>query len=331
VLGYLALDLLQHAGAGQREDPVRLREPRQAGEVMVVGREVGKRIDAEDRVEELGLERQAPGVGVDGRHAIGDAGIGNPLLVLGRAEPQVRRPHLHAELAREEDRLRRPTATEIEHAHPGLQLDDLGEPLGQPQRVGAAADARDQPIRVVARGAREQGGEEPGIHRYGQLLWHLVELPRKSLLRGPKQLPPLQALKWFSAAGRAIDAVQDQLAAREGDLDLRQAVAFGEPERDVRRELAGAERAAVPVEQRQQIRERPPDLRVEADGRTFASRALRLHVGVLVVEPIELFRERLLRGPEEARRSLGSGIFLRTSEDAWAHRESLLGCYARRA
>ena len=64
-----------------------------------------------------GLERQRPRVGVDGGHALLDAGVADPLLVLGGAEPEVRRPHLHAELARQEDRLRRQPAAEVEDAH----------------------------------------------------------------------------------------------------------------------------------------------------------------------------------------------------------------------
>ena len=145
-----------------------------------------------------GLERQRPRVGVDGGHAIVDAGVADPLLVLGRAEPQVGGPHLDAELAGQEDRLGGAAAAEIEHAHARLQLDGLAEPLGQPQRVGAAADAGDQPVGVVARGARKAIGEEAGVGSHAR-----GHAPNRGRTR---MIPPRRRPLYCARAGRRSTA-----------------------------------------------------------------------------------------------------------------------------
>src|SRR2546422_499423 len=67
---------------------------------------------------------------------------------------------LHAELAAEEDRRRRPPAAEVEHPQAGPQVQRGREPLGQPQRVGSAADAGDDPLGMVLRRAGRSLGDE---------------------------------------------------------------------------------------------------------------------------------------------------------------------------
>ena len=72
----------------------------------------------------------------DGEHAVGDVGLGNALPVLVRRYPEVGCPHLYAELARQEDGRDRGAAPEVEHAHPGLELEHLRQPLGEPKTFG---------------------------------------------------------------------------------------------------------------------------------------------------------------------------------------------------
>ena len=117
-----------------------------------------------DGVEELRGERQRPGVGVDRKDAVLDPGIPDALKFLRGAEPQVGGPDLHAELAPKEDGRCPAAATEVQHAHAGPQVHRLGQPLGQPQRVGPAADAGDDPLGVVARRAGKPLRDKPLIH-----------------------------------------------------------------------------------------------------------------------------------------------------------------------
>src|SRR5262249_31416322 len=58
-----------------------------------------------------------------------------------------------------------PPAPEVQHPHPGPQVQNLREPLGEPQRVSPAADPGEDPLRVVGRGAGEPRAGEPFVHR----------------------------------------------------------------------------------------------------------------------------------------------------------------------
>ena len=70
------------------------------------------------RVEEPVRERQRVRFGLDREHAVRDSRFLDAAPVLCRFDPEVGGPHLHAELAREEDRRDRGAAAEVEHAHP---------------------------------------------------------------------------------------------------------------------------------------------------------------------------------------------------------------------
>jgi hypothetical protein len=72
------------------------------------------------------------GVGVNREHAVGDACVADAGQPLVGAEPQVRGPHLHAELAVQEDRRRAAAAAQVD-PHAGPQLHRLDQPLGEPQ------------------------------------------------------------------------------------------------------------------------------------------------------------------------------------------------------
>ena len=155
VPGDRVVNLAQEPGQGDAHRTARLDEPGEVVQVQVVRAVVHEGVDGHDGVEESLGERQRPGVGADREDAVLDAGVPNPLDVLRGAEPQVRRPDLHAELAAEEDRRQSAPASEVQHPHAGPQVERFGEPLGQPQRVGAPADPRQHPLRVVSRGARK--------------------------------------------------------------------------------------------------------------------------------------------------------------------------------
>jgi hypothetical protein len=60
---------------------------------------------------------------VDREHPVVDLGVEGPPVVLRGAEPQVGRPHLHAELAPEENRRQRPPAAQVQHAQAGAQVE----------------------------------------------------------------------------------------------------------------------------------------------------------------------------------------------------------------
>ena len=100
-------------------------------------------------------------VGVDGEDAVFDAGIADALESFGRAEPEVGGPDLHAEFAAQKDRRHPATATEVEHAHAGLEVERFGQPFGQPQRIGRATEARDHPLGMIG----ADRGNRSGINR----------------------------------------------------------------------------------------------------------------------------------------------------------------------
>src|SRR5262249_18428977 len=104
VLGDGALDLAHESGARDADPAAGLHEASEVAEVQVVRSKIRKCVDAHDRIEELGREWQRASVGVDREHAVVDARVADALEVLRSAEPQVDGPHLHAELAPEEDR-----------------------------------------------------------------------------------------------------------------------------------------------------------------------------------------------------------------------------------
>ena len=151
------VDLLHEPGAGDAHRAARFHEPGEVVQVQVVRAVVEERVDRHDGVEELRGERQRAGIGVDREDAVLDAGVPDALQVLRGAEPQVGGPDLHAELAAQEDRRRRASTAEIQHPHAGPQVERLGQPLGQPQRVGPAAGTRRAPTRG---GTSRRGGIE---------------------------------------------------------------------------------------------------------------------------------------------------------------------------
>src|SRR5207247_6139528 len=125
---------------------------------------IHKRVNAHDGVEELGGEWQGPCVRVDRENPVLYAGIADPLEVLGDAEPQVSGPYLDAELTVEKDRGQGAPAAEVQHAHAGPQVQRPSKPLGQPQGIGPAADAGNDPPGVIRRRAGKVLQEEPLIH-----------------------------------------------------------------------------------------------------------------------------------------------------------------------
>ena len=74
-------------------------EPDEVAEVEVGGPEVLVRIEAHDRVEVVGRERELVGFGVHRVHEVLDARGPDADLVLLGHDPEIRGPHLGAELA----------------------------------------------------------------------------------------------------------------------------------------------------------------------------------------------------------------------------------------
>jgi hypothetical protein len=104
MIGNWAFDFLHQSGSGDAQSATRFQESRQVDEIEVIRAIVGKRIDADHRVEELRGERQCARVRVDGEDAFGNAGVSNPQEILSRAEPKVGGPNLNSELTVQEDR-----------------------------------------------------------------------------------------------------------------------------------------------------------------------------------------------------------------------------------
>lgn len=117
--------------------------------VGVIGAVVLEGVDRYDHVEELCGEWQGMRLGMDGVDALRDPGIAYALKIIRGAEPEIGGPYLHAEFAMQKDRRHRPAAPEVEDAHPGAQIQQLTQPLGEPERIGAASAAPDHPLRMI--------------------------------------------------------------------------------------------------------------------------------------------------------------------------------------
>ena len=161
MIGNRTFDFLHQSGPGNSHRAARLHKLSEVVQVQVVRPVVREGIDAHDGVEELRGERQRPGIGMDRKHAVLDAGIPDALDVLRGAEPQVGCPNLHAEFAPQKDRRRRPSAAEVQHPHAGPQVQRRREPLSQPQRIGPAAGVGQDPFGVVLRRAGKSLGHVP--------------------------------------------------------------------------------------------------------------------------------------------------------------------------
>ena len=166
VLRHRSLDLLDDAGAGDADRPAGLHEMREVVQIQIVGAVVRERVDRDDGVEELGRKRQRPRIRVNRKHAVVDTGIADPLDVLRGAEPQVGGPHLHAELAPQEDRRRCLAAAQIQHPHSGSKIQGGCEPLDEPEGIGPAAGVGEHPVGVVPGGTRKALGHQTGILRH---------------------------------------------------------------------------------------------------------------------------------------------------------------------
>src|SRR5262245_66101618 len=92
-----------------------------------------------------------------------DASVTDPLESFRRAKPQIGGPNLHAELTPQEAGRESASASEVEDAHAGPEVQLFGEPLDQPQRVGAAAHAGRDPVRVIRRRAGKPLGEKTRV------------------------------------------------------------------------------------------------------------------------------------------------------------------------
>ena len=81
----------------------RFHETCEVVQVEVIRPVVDEGVDADNGVEEILRERKGAGIGMDGEHAIFQAGIADPLYIFGDAAPKVGGPNLNAEFATEED------------------------------------------------------------------------------------------------------------------------------------------------------------------------------------------------------------------------------------
>ena len=160
MLGRRPLDFSHQPGTSYSHQAARLHKPREVVQVQIIRPEGRETIDAHDGVKELSGERQRPGVRMDRKHAVFEAGIPDSLEVLPGAEPEVRCPNLRAEFSSQEDRRRCPSAAEVQYAHAGPQVQRCGEPLAQPQRISGAAYAGENPFGMVLRRARKSLGEQ---------------------------------------------------------------------------------------------------------------------------------------------------------------------------
>src|SRR6266508_3952540 len=106
--------LLDQPGTGDAYRAAGLDEPGEVIEVEVVRAVIEERVDGHDGIEEVGGERQCPGVCVDRKDAVRYAGILDPLKVFAGAEPQVGGPDLDAEFATQKDRRHGSTAAQIQ-------------------------------------------------------------------------------------------------------------------------------------------------------------------------------------------------------------------------
>ena len=74
-------------GSGQGDDAAWFGETGEVAEIKVIGREVHARIEGENGVEEVRLEGEIAGVGLDGVDGVGAACVLNALPVFVCAEP----------------------------------------------------------------------------------------------------------------------------------------------------------------------------------------------------------------------------------------------------
>jgi hypothetical protein len=119
MFGNSPFDLSNQSGPGDADGCAWLYELSEVIQVQVIRPVVVKGVDAHDGVEEAGGKRQRPGIGVDREHAVLYPGILDALNVLCGANPQVGRPHLHAEFTSQENGRGCPPAAEVQDPHSG--------------------------------------------------------------------------------------------------------------------------------------------------------------------------------------------------------------------
>src|SRR5262245_21319675 len=103
MFGNGVVELVHQSSAGNSERTRGFYEASQVVQIGVIGPVVREGIDGDDGVKEFIGEWQRPGLGVDREDPILDAGVTNPLNVLGGAEPQIGRPDLYPEFAAQKD------------------------------------------------------------------------------------------------------------------------------------------------------------------------------------------------------------------------------------
>ena len=156
--------------------PPGLEEPGEVVEVEVVGPVVDEGVDRHDRRRRTPRRTAAPGR----RRGWGTrrrrrrrrgSGAGSPTPRTTGRWPTPATPSSRSQ----EDRRRAAPAAQVEHAHPGLQVHRLGQPLVQPQRVRPAAGRGDDPVGVIGRRPREPLADQVPV----------ILHPSPSLVRNP--------------------------------------------------------------------------------------------------------------------------------------------------
>lgn len=143
--------------------PPGAKNAKQTGEQVVVSAEILPRVDADDRIEEVVLERQPACVGADCVDLVADTGLVEQRIEPRPVDPQVDSPHLHVELPRQEHRCRALAAAEVENAHPHAKAYVGEKILQEPEWVRAHVEP-EEPVRVVRRRTRVGGMTEVGLH-----------------------------------------------------------------------------------------------------------------------------------------------------------------------
>ena len=100
-------------------------------------------------------------VGVDRENAVIDAGVADPLDILGGTDPEIGRPNLHAKFAMQEDRRAGLAATEVQNPQAGTQIEPPGRATpparaNSRRRWRAPLSSRDDiwmPAEIVWKGA----------------------------------------------------------------------------------------------------------------------------------------------------------------------------------
>ena len=128
-------------------------------EIEVVGSEVVVCVHAHDGIEELRREGQAAGFRVDWEYPILQTRVADSLRVVAGRDPEIGRPYLEVELFGEEYGADGSTAAEVQDAHPGFEIHQLAQGLGQPQDIGSH-HVPNCPIDVVFRRPWKIGGPE---------------------------------------------------------------------------------------------------------------------------------------------------------------------------